>query len=166
MSPEVQSAAQRIAPRFPLPYNNPVYAFTFSVSSVFFRKGSDRDEGTVASLVANLNMSALGFSIPTCKLLSAPAKYVRWRPVDFFVSLNPLFACLSRNMALNTGKEALAIRVIHTRDAFSLTRHNSVVDTIIILNAAFVAVITILINVRLYVRLRLVRRLGSDDSKT
>ena len=69
-------------------------------------------------------------------------------------------------MALNIGKEALAIRVIHTRDAFSLTRHNSVVDTIIILNAAFVAVITILINVRLYVRLRLVRRLGSDDSKT
>ena len=68
-------------------------------------------------------------------------------------------------MAMSPGKEALAVRVIHTRDAFNLTRHNSVVDTIIILNAAFVAVITILINIRLYVRLRLVRRLGSDDSK-
>jgi hypothetical protein len=50
-------------------------------------------------------------------------------------------------------------------DGLVPTDHNSIASTIIRLNAAFVAVIVIIISVRLYVRLRLVRRLGSDDGR-
>jgi hypothetical protein len=59
-----------------------------------------------------------------------------------------------------------ALGVLHLRDGLSPLKHDSVVGTIIRLNAAFVAVIAILISVRLYVRLRIVRRLGSDDGRT
>lgn len=59
-----------------------------------------------------------------------------------------------------------ALSVVHLRDGLSPLKHDSTVGTIIRLNAAFVGVIAILISVRLYVRLRLVRRLGSDDGMT
>jgi hypothetical protein len=46
-----------------------------------------------------------------------------------------------------------------------LSNHNSAVGTIIRVNAAFAAIIAVVIAVRLYVRWRIVRRVGSDDSR-
>lgn len=47
-----------------------------------------------------------------------------------------------------------------------LTEHDSIAGTIIRLNAGFVAAIVFIIVLRLYVRSRIVRRVGSDDSTT
>jgi hypothetical protein len=57
-----------------------------------------------------------------------------------------------------------ALRIVLNRASLDSVRHNSAVNLIIRLNAAFIAIIAILIGVRLYVRLRIVRRVGSDDS--
>jgi hypothetical protein len=57
-----------------------------------------------------------------------------------------------------------AFRLTLHRARLDLVRHNSAVSLIVRLNAAFVASIAILIGVRLYVRVRIVRRFGSDDS--
>lgn len=56
--------------------------------------------------------------------------------------------------------------VVNVRDVLNPTNHDSTIGTIIRLNTALVAVIAILISVRLYVRSRVVRRLGSDDGET
>ena len=45
-----------------------------------------------------------------------------------------------------------------------LNNHNSAVDTIIRVNAAFTAIIAVVIAIRLFVRWRIVRLVGSDDS--
>ena len=45
-----------------------------------------------------------------------------------------------------------------------LSNHDSAVGTIIRVNAAFIAIIAVVTAIRLYVRWRIVRRIGSDDS--
>lgn len=45
-----------------------------------------------------------------------------------------------------------------------LNNHNSLVGTIIKVNAAFASAIAIVIAIRLYVRWKIVCRIGSDDS--
>jgi hypothetical protein len=54
--------------------------------------------------------------------------------------------------------------LIPSLSGLDLSQHNSVVGTIIRVNAGFSAAITIIIALRLYVRLRIVHRVGSDDS--
>lgn len=46
-----------------------------------------------------------------------------------------------------------------------LSRHDSSVGRIIALNAAFIGAIAVIISVRLYARLRIMRRIWADDSK-
>lgn len=65
-----------------------------------------------------------------------------------------------------SSSNAESFGVAHIRDGLVLFKHDSTVGTIIRLNAAFMAAIAILISIRLYVRLKIVRRLGSDDGKT
>lgn len=62
-----------------------------------------------------------------------------------------------------SSSNAESFGVAHIRDGLVLFKHDSTVGTIIRLNAAFMAAIAILISIRLYVRLKIVRRLGSDD---
>jgi hypothetical protein len=46
-----------------------------------------------------------------------------------------------------------------------LSRHDSVVSRIIALNAAFIGAIAVIVSIRLYARLRIVRRIWADDCK-
>lgn len=54
--------------------------------------------------------------------------------------------------------------VIPNLQGLDLSDHNSAISLIIRLNAGFIATIALVIGVRLYIRLRIVRRVGTDDS--